>query len=79
MLKERPLPEHSHTTQGVTPAPPKTVTAGTSVPLHRAGPDGPGVPLLTPCLYTPSLSGVLPHSSSSTQALKNPRLMINAT
>lgn len=38
MLKEKPLPKHSHTIPGVAHTPPESVTAGTGVPSQRATP-----------------------------------------
>ncbi|KAK4824004.1 hypothetical protein QYF61_009218 [Mycteria americana] len=38
LLKEKPLPEHTHTIQGVAHTPPETVTARTRVPSQRSAP-----------------------------------------
>jgi len=55
-LREKPLPEHSHTIPGVAQTPPETLTAGTRVPLQRAAPRSRWVPLFNSS-HTHSLWG----------------------
>lgn len=48
LLRERLLPEHSHTIQGAAHTPPETLPGRTTVPSQRAAPVSLWVPLPTP-------------------------------
>jgi len=65
VLREKPLPEHSHSIQGVAHTPPKTLTGRSGVPSQPATPVSRWVPLFDSS-HTHSHSWVLPHPSGST-------------